>query len=146
VVELLDQIIVERGEPQFVRFDNGPEFTANAVVKWCANKTTNTNFIEPGSPWQNAYIESCRGHSKPVLLRETVDIQFVLVGLGVVVQRQEFNVACNLRWRVYRRCGGSPGRSHRPVHAWLLRYSKLALSGLANKSHKPESSLNQMSE
>jgi len=68
VVELLDQIIAERGEPQFVRFDNGPEFTANAITKWCADKTTNTNFIEPGSPWQNAYIESFNGRFRDEIL------------------------------------------------------------------------------
>jgi len=68
VVELLDQIVGERGEPQFVRFDNGPEFTADVVTKWCAGKTTNTNFIEPGSPWQNAYIESFNGRFRDEVL------------------------------------------------------------------------------
>ena len=68
VVELLDQIVGERGEPQFVRFDNGPEFTADAITKWCADKTTNTNFIEPGSPWQNAYIESFNGRFRDEVL------------------------------------------------------------------------------
>jgi len=68
VVELLDQIVGERGEPQFVRFDNGPEFTADAITKWCADKTTKTNFIEPGSPWQNAYIESFNGRFRDEVL------------------------------------------------------------------------------
>jgi len=68
VVELLDQIVAVRGEPQFVRFDNGPEFTSAAIVKWCANKTTNTNFIEPSSPWQNAYIESFNGRFRDEVL------------------------------------------------------------------------------
>jgi len=53
VVELFDQIVAERGEPQFVRLVNGPEFTAYAVTKWRADKAANTNFIETGSPWQN---------------------------------------------------------------------------------------------
>ena len=51
VVASLDQIIAERGEPQFVRLGNGAEFTADAIAKWCADKITKTNFIEPGSPW-----------------------------------------------------------------------------------------------
>lgn len=76
VVELLDQIVGERGEPQFVRFDNGPEFTADAVTKWCAGKTTNTNFIEPGSPWQNAYIESFNGRFRTRFLTLNYSIRY----------------------------------------------------------------------
>ena len=61
VAQLFDQLVAERGEPQFVRLENGPELTADAIAKWCADKRTNTNFIEPGSPWQNGYIEPCNG-------------------------------------------------------------------------------------
>ena len=47
-----------RGYPQAVRTDNGPEFTAHRVRDWLQNVEVKTLFIEPGSPWENDYIES----------------------------------------------------------------------------------------
>ena len=40
-----------------MRFDNGPEFIAHAVADWCRFNGVDTVFIDPGSPWQNAWIE-----------------------------------------------------------------------------------------
>ena len=51
-----------------MRFDNGPEFIAAAVADWCRFNTTTTVFIEPGSPWQNAWIESFNGKLRDELL------------------------------------------------------------------------------
>lgn len=48
--------------PAFIRSDNGPEFTADKVKKWLAEMEVGTLFIEPGSPWENDYIESFNGH------------------------------------------------------------------------------------
>ena len=84
VVASLDQIIAQRGEPQFVRLDNGPAFTADAIAKWCADKTTKTNFIEPGSPWQNAYIESFNGRFRDEVLN--VELFDSLLEARVVTQ------------------------------------------------------------
>jgi putative transposase len=62
VVASLDRIAAERGGPPvYLRFDNGPEFIAAAVADWCRFNTTQTVFIDPGSPWQNAWIESFNG-------------------------------------------------------------------------------------
>jgi len=58
VIETLDQLVAQRGAPEFIRSDNGPEFVANAVKDWIAEKGFKTLFIEPGSPWQNCYSES----------------------------------------------------------------------------------------
>jgi putative transposase len=69
VVAVLDRLSVERGRsPAFVRFDNGPEFVAYAVVDWCAANHTDTFFIDPGSPWQNAWVESFNGRLRDELL------------------------------------------------------------------------------
>jgi transposase InsO family protein len=68
VVEILKQLVSERGGPKFIRFDNGPEFTANAIANWCRNMTTTTTFIDPGSPWQNAYVESFNGRFRDEVL------------------------------------------------------------------------------
>ena len=48
----------QRGVPEFIRSDNGPEFVAKAVMDWISKRGFKTCFIEPGSPWQNAYMES----------------------------------------------------------------------------------------
>jgi putative transposase len=68
VVATLDCLRVERGVPRFVRFDNGPEFIARAVADWCRFSGTQTIFIDPGSPWQNAWIESFNGRLRDELL------------------------------------------------------------------------------
>ena len=58
VVNVLDRLATTRGTPTYVRFDNGPEFVAHAIADWCRFNGANTVFIDPGSPWQNAWIES----------------------------------------------------------------------------------------
>ena len=58
----------QRGAPAYVRFDNGPEFIAHAVADWCRFNGVATVFIDPGSPWQNAWIESFNGRLRDELL------------------------------------------------------------------------------
>jgi putative transposase len=68
VVATLDCLLLERGAPAFVRFDNGPEFIAYAVADWCRFNGVGSIFIDPGSPWQNAWIESFNGRLRDELL------------------------------------------------------------------------------
>lgn len=69
VVRILDRLVLERGmAPGFVRFDNGPEFIAHAVADWCRFHGTESVFIDPGSPWQNAWIESFNGRFRDEFL------------------------------------------------------------------------------
>ena len=68
VVATLDRLAVERGAPGFVRFDNGPEFIAAAVADWCRFNDVGSVFIDPGSPWQNAWIESFNGRLRDEFL------------------------------------------------------------------------------
>lgn len=68
VVALLERLTRQRGAPGFVRFDNGPEFIAHAVADWCRFNDVDTVFIDPGSPWQNAWIESFNGRLRDELL------------------------------------------------------------------------------
>ncbi len=68
VVATLDLLGIERGVPGYVRFDNGPEFIARAVADWCRFSGTQTIFIDPGSSWQNAWIESFNGRLRDELL------------------------------------------------------------------------------
>ena len=69
VVATLARIAVQRGRPPaFVRFDNGPEFVAHAIADWCAETGVQAVFIDPGSPWQNAWIESFNSRLRDELL------------------------------------------------------------------------------
>jgi putative transposase len=68
-VDVLERIVVERGTaPGFVRRDNGPEMTANALRDWCRFSRAGSAYIDPGSPWQNAYVESFGGRVRDELL------------------------------------------------------------------------------
>lgn len=58
VVGVLEGLIRERGVPEFIRSDNGPEFVAGQVRLWLAEKGIHTIFITPGSPWENPFVES----------------------------------------------------------------------------------------
>jgi transposase InsO family protein len=58
VVGILEKLVAERGAPQFLRSDNGPEFVALEVKEWIQSKGFKTLYIEPGAPWQNSYTES----------------------------------------------------------------------------------------
>lgn len=62
VIDVLRYLFLIRGEPAYIRSDNGPEFTAKKVKKWLADMGVQTLFIEPGSPWENGYMESFNGH------------------------------------------------------------------------------------
>jgi len=61
VLETLADLFLEHGTPEYIRSDNGPEFTAKAVRKWLGRVGVGTLFIEPGSPWENGYVESFNG-------------------------------------------------------------------------------------
>jgi len=57
VVEVLDHIVKERGRPQQIRVDNGPEFISKVLTGWCGNNGITIQYIQPGKPMQNGYIE-----------------------------------------------------------------------------------------
>ena len=53
VLATLTRLFAERGPPEHIRSDNGPEFTATAVRDWLGRLGVKTAFITPGSPWEN---------------------------------------------------------------------------------------------
>lgn len=61
-------LFCERGVPVHIRADNGWEFTAKRVRSWLARLSVKPLFIEPGSPWENGYIESFNGKMRDELL------------------------------------------------------------------------------
>lgn len=68
VLDELSNLFLTRGIPEHIRSDNGPEFTAKDVRKWLGLVGVKTLFIEPGSPWENGFIESFNGKLRDELL------------------------------------------------------------------------------
>ncbi len=68
VLETLGELFIRRGPPEHIRSDNGPEFCAQAVKGWLNHLQVKTLFIEPGSPWENGYVESFNGKLRDELL------------------------------------------------------------------------------
>lgn len=85
VLECLSDLFLERGTPDFIRSDNGPEFTAAAVRKWLDDVGVTTLFIEPGSPWENGYVESFNGKLRDELLDR--EIFYTLKEAKVLIER-----------------------------------------------------------
>ena len=68
VIAVLEYLFMIRGIPGFIRSDNGPEFIADAIKKWLKKKHVETLYVEPGSPWENGYIESFNGKFRDEIL------------------------------------------------------------------------------
>ena len=68
VVATLERLVAERGAPELLRCDNGPEMTGHALRDWCEQSKAGTAFIEPGSPWQNPFVESFHSRVRDELL------------------------------------------------------------------------------
>ncbi len=72
VVAILDGAAAERGTPKYIRCDNGPEFIAAAIRDWCRFSSTGAAYIDPGSPWQNAYVESFNSRARDELFAREI--------------------------------------------------------------------------
>ena len=91
VLERLAELFVNRGVADHIRSDNGPEFTSRAVREWLERIGVRTLFIEPGSPWENGYVESFNGKLRDELLNG--EIFYTLKEAESLVQgwRREYN-------------------------------------------------------
>ena len=72
VMDVLTDLFILRGVPRYIRSDNGPECIAEAVRKWIAAVGAQTAYIEPGSPWENGYVESFNARLRDELLNGEV--------------------------------------------------------------------------
>jgi putative transposase len=91
VLERLAELFVRRGTPDYLRSDNGGEFTAHTVRDWLAWLGVGTLYIQPGSPWENGYIESFNGKLRDELLNG--EIFYTLQEAKVLIEqwRQHYN-------------------------------------------------------
>ena len=86
VIRVLWEVMKTTGrKPEYLRSDNGSEFTAKAVIDWLARQQVGPAFIDPGSPWQNGFIESFNGKVRQELLKR--EWFHSLVEAHVIIQR-----------------------------------------------------------
>jgi transposase InsO family protein len=91
-VAVLERLVRERGRaPEFVRMDNGPELTAHAIRDWCRTSGAGSVYIEPGSPWENPFVESFGGRVRDEVLG--VEAFATLIEAQIVIEdwRIEYN-------------------------------------------------------
>jgi len=91
VLDQLFNLFVFRGVPEHIRSDNGPEFTARAIRKWLQQLGVKTLFIEPGSPWENGYIESFNGKMRDELLNRELFTTLAEAKVLISDWRKEYN-------------------------------------------------------
>jgi len=121
VQECLAELFCTRGVPAHLRSDNGPEFIANQLRQWLNRLGVQTLFIEPGSPWENGYIESFNGKLRDELLNR--EIFFTLEEAKTLIAR----------WREeYNHVRPHSALGYRPPapQAWLLTQQLISAPGL----------------
>jgi putative transposase len=91
VIDVLSDLFMLRGIPGHIRSDNGPEFVAKAVQEWIATVGAKTAYIEPGSPWENGYIESFNARLRDELLNG--EIFYTLREAQIIIEswRRHYN-------------------------------------------------------
>ena len=101
VLETLAELMLERGVPDHIRSDNGPEFVAQSVRDWIAAVGAKTAYIEPGSPWENGYVESFNSKLRDELLNGEIFYSLREAQILIEGWRQHYNAVrphSALRW------------------------------------------------
>jgi len=91
VIEVLTKLFCERGVPVHIRSDNGSEFTAKRVRYWLKRLEVKPLFIEPGSPWENGYIESFNGKMRDELLAREIFYSLKEAQILIEMWRKYYN-------------------------------------------------------
>jgi putative transposase len=91
VIDQLFNLFIFRGMPDHIRSDNGPEFTAKAIRDWLSQLGVKTLYIEPGSPWENGYIESFNGKLRDELLDREIFNNLEEAKVLIEGWRREYN-------------------------------------------------------
>jgi putative transposase len=91
VVHLLQALVRQHGAPAFMRSDNGPEFIARAVREWLDSESIACDYIEPASPWQNAYSESFNSRFRDELLNREIFTSLTEARMLIEEHRRFYN-------------------------------------------------------
>lgn len=105
VIKALDELIKKRGKPGGIISDNGTEFTSNAVLSWCNENQIDWNYIQPGKPQQNGYMESFNGKLRDECLNENLFLTLREAQGLIENWRKEYN-----EWRPHSSLNGKTPR------------------------------------
>jgi putative transposase len=94
VVTVIETLVAERGAPEHLRMDNGPELIAWTLRDWCRLHGTPTSYIEPGSPWENPFVESFNGRVRDELLN--------IEEFGSIIEAQVITEGWRVEYNTYR--------------------------------------------
>lgn len=127
VIRVLEKLITERGCPANIRCDNGPEFISHKLEEWChhASRRISLQFIQPGKPMQNAYIERKNGSIRRELLNAYLFYSLAEVRTKSEGWRLDYNTE-----RPHKSLGYQS-----PLKYAELKNSELALSTPASENH-----------
>jgi putative transposase len=91
VIRVLEHLLKQRGKPANIRVDNGPEFISHKLAQWCNQKQITLQFIQPGRPMQNAYVERKNGSIRRELLNVYLFYSLNEVRVMCEEWRQDYN-------------------------------------------------------
>jgi transposase InsO family protein len=91
VIDVLSDLFILRGVPAHIRSDNGPEFVAKGVQDWIRAVGAKTAYIEPGSPWENGYVESFNARLRDELLNGEIFTSLREAQVVIESWRRHFN-------------------------------------------------------
>jgi len=120
VITEIERLVAMYGPPDFLRADNGPELIANALRDWCRYSRIGINYIEPGSPWENAYVESFNGRARDELLN--------IEEFGSLIEAKVVVEAWRIEYNTYRPHGSLGGLTPAETRVALTNQHQPALS------------------
>ena len=91
VTRVLEEIAVERGQPQGIRCDNGPELTSRHFLAWCIERRVDMRHIQPGKPTENAHVESFHGRLRDECLNTNWFWNLLDARRKITAWREEYN-------------------------------------------------------
>jgi putative transposase len=91
VTRTLAAMIEQRGAPESIRCDNGPEFTSRCFAAWCAERKIQLNYIQPGKPMQNGHVESFNGRLRAECLNASWFHNLADARSKIQTWREEYN-------------------------------------------------------
>ena len=91
VLGVLEQAMIQYGVPDYIRSDNGPEFIATKVQRWLRDNQIKAIYIDPGSPWQNGYIESFHSRFRDECLSREMLLNLREARVVIADWRQHYN-------------------------------------------------------
>lgn len=109
VIALLEQLIEQHGKPARIRCDNGPEFTSLALTRWCEEQGIEIQYIQPGKPAQNAFIERFNRTYRTEILDAYVFESLADVRMLTNTWLDSYNL-----WRPHDSLGRVPPRTYLP--------------------------------